>query len=108
MSTSKVVLGTLAGLIATASSCYATPAPNVSAVAEDGGYGVLRLSDAARKQILDKSTLQLAVIKRPFTQENGPTFVQWRAQQKSMGENSRPASAGYVRVAFEQARSLIG
>jgi hypothetical protein len=108
MSTNKVVLGTLAGLIATASSCYAMP----TASTEDGIASAQRLSAAAREQVLNKSLLQLAAVniapQRVFLQEKGPSFVQWRAQMKSKVDSSRPTPAGDVRATFEEGRNLIG
>jgi hypothetical protein len=105
--TSKLILGTIATMIATASAVHAAPVLGTSVVAEESGADISRLSNTAREQILDRSHLQLARSGRPgFVQEFGPAFVQWRAQGILI--DMRPAPLGDVRLAFERARTHNG
>jgi hypothetical protein len=97
----NVVLATVAGLFATTPDINAVSAPNTQMSMEASG-GIPRISDAAREQILDKSGIQLAAVKkpRPFVQENGPSFVQWRAQVRAQMDSPLPAPSGDVAVVF--------
>jgi hypothetical protein len=109
MSVSRLVLGALASVVATVPAMAAPAAQGVVAV-ETSGSDILRLSDAARDQILDKSHASLTVLARGkvFVQESGPSFVQWRAQVKAQMNDAGPSAAGDVRLAFAQSMPHIG
>jgi len=108
MSVSRLVLGALAGVVATVPAIAAPAAKGVVAVEATGG-DILRLSDAARDQLLDKSRHSLTVLARQkvFVQENGPSFVQWRAQVKAQMDDAGPVAGGDVRLAFAQSMPHI-
>ena len=86
MSLSKWIFGAMATVMVTAPAINAAPAPinaapapEVSVAAVASGADIVRMSDAALQQILDKAHLQLAAKPRPprpFVQDSGPTFVQ--------------------------------
>lgn len=109
MSVSRLVLGALAGVVATVPAVAGPASQGVVAV-EASGSDILRLSDAARDQILDKSHNSLTVLARGkvFVQENGPSWVQWRAQVKAQMDDAAPSAAGDVRLAFAQSMPHIG
>jgi hypothetical protein len=81
MSTKTMFLAIVTA-VAAAPAVHAMPAsvfhdaPGVVA----GNGDVPRMSDAARDQILGSPTLHRAEKVRVFVQENGPSWVQWRAQ----------------------------
>ena len=107
MTTSKLVLGAVAAVIATVSTAHAATTPSTATLDKTSG-AESRVSNAAREQILGKSHLQLALKRpKPFVQESGPTFVQWRGQVKTQTDELRPAPAGDVLLVLEQSRARI-
>lgn len=85
MSTKALFL-TIVTAAAAAPAVHAAPAAVARAlpsIVENDGTAP-RMSDAALGQILASPSIHLAATARPrpFVQENGPTWVQWRAQVK--------------------------
>ena len=115
MSVSKLILGTMTVLVASAAAASAAPASDSSVTAASGRNGASHMSAAAKEQILDKSHIQLASVKRPrpFTPESGPTFAQWMGQVKSPRWDGRGilfqhAPDGDVNSAFTRNSPLVG
>ena len=110
MSLSKWIFGAMATVMVTAPAVHAAPAPVHTALAPDvsvaavvSGADIVRMSDAALQQILDKAHLQLAAKKKPKGAwvQLGPGWVQkgpWK-QVKTQVDDTRPGPAGDVHLA---------
>lgn len=82
----KMLFLTIVTAAAAAPAAHAAPgavARALPSVVEIEGTAA-RMSDAALGQILASPNIHLAATARPrpFVQESGPTWVQWRAQVK--------------------------
>lgn len=111
MNHSKVLVGAIAGAIVTVAGANLPSTPVTATEAEGGALGQFVLSEAARERVLNEAGLQLAAVKKPrpkpFGQENGPVFAQWRGQVKAHVDETAPGPSGDVLLAFVQSRGQV-
>lgn len=103
MSTQKMVLGLIAGIAAAAHAADAAPALGTSPIVETSGTDIVRVSNAALKQILTKSQNQLAKSNagEPFVQGKDPPWIQYHNPKADLtGMVISPT--GSVRSSFQR------
>lgn len=107
----KVTLGAMMALAAASSAAQAGTASSDVSLSKGGGVADLVVSDAARKQVQERSQFQVATISRAVKGwvQMGTPWMQWKGQVLSPRySDTIPMPLGNVFDVLGQVRTNVG